>query len=253
MRLLKIALATFVIGILLICMGISIPPLQFVLYLLFAWIPYLRRVLPQVQLSTDGLVTGILCLAGTFAAAHFLLRWLYTAMKNTESEPPRWRARWTLISVTLVLVMFAAGIAASGVVHQSVWLARSDAPMFSYGRREGALAVYCQGNMRRIMSAIQAYASEHDGAMPASLEQLVQQRDIDPSELCCPASEDDQTPRKYVYIGGGMKLSGSSTQPVLAEPLINHGSKLNMAFADSRVNSCSPEQAERYMNAAGNP
>src|SRR5690348_13018298 len=79
--------------------GLAVP-VDFIMALVLGWVFYLRRVLPQVVIARDGVVTGVLCLALFLAGSHTFLGWLYGQVK-AEAEPDdpltrRWRPRWTL-------------------------------------------------------------------------------------------------------------------------------------------------------------
>jgi prepilin-type processing-associated H-X9-DG protein len=176
----------------------------------------------------------------------------------------RWRVRWTALSVVIVLLMFTAGIAATGITHQAAWLARSDQPMFTLqGRsRESANRVKCGSNMRQIGQAIQIYAADNGGKLPDSLELLLT-LDITGEAFICPSSNDEKAPGataeerarnlhkhcSYVYHGRGLTTDSPKDTPILCEPLMHHQhAGMNVLFADGHVDFLSPTQAKAVMD-----
>jgi hypothetical protein len=91
--------------------------------LAFGWVGYLWRVLPRVRVNSDGLATGVVCLVLFTVGLHGLLRWLSAEIGRASGvSPRRWSWRRTLAIVTLVMLMFTVGVAATGIAHQAGWL-----------------------------------------------------------------------------------------------------------------------------------
>jgi prepilin-type processing-associated H-X9-DG protein len=93
------------------------------------WIAYLGRVIPKVRIAWDGVATGVLCLALFTFGLHRTLRWFHVEVQKAggagaERRRP-WSFRWTISLVTLVVMMFVVGIAATGIVHQLGWIIAS--------------------------------------------------------------------------------------------------------------------------------
>lgn len=102
-------------------------------HLVWGWLLYPLRVFPQIQSSWAGIANGIVCF-GLFAAGpHSFLHWLYanigTSNSKTDPLPAAWKPRWTASIVTLVIVMFSAGICAVGITHQIGWMFDRDHPL----------------------------------------------------------------------------------------------------------------------------
>ena len=111
------------------CGGIGMTFLfQVPVYLAFGWVPYLARVVPKLNPDQATVATAVACLLGVVVGGHAFFRWLYA---NTSPEPRRWPWRWTFQLAGLVVVMFVAGIAVTGVVHQTTWLARAPGPIIA--------------------------------------------------------------------------------------------------------------------------
>ncbi|MEW4570091.1 DUF1559 domain-containing protein [Tautonia sp. JC769] len=110
-------------------MGLVVP-LDAVIALTMGWVFFLNRVVPEVTIARDGVITGLLCLIGFVVGAHALLAWFARqrgAGDTGESRP--WPVRWTAAMTGTLLVMFVAGIAATGIVHQVGWLLTSREPV----------------------------------------------------------------------------------------------------------------------------
>jgi hypothetical protein len=94
--------------------------------LAFGWVAYLRRVLPQVRVNGDGVATGVICLVLFTVGLHGFFRWLSAEVGRASGISARpWSWRRTLTIVTLVMLMFAVGVAATGIAHQAGWLIAS--------------------------------------------------------------------------------------------------------------------------------
>lgn len=105
------------------------PVSQFVLGLALGWLAYPVRVFPRVRVDGSGLATAALCLALFTFGLDRTLKWLRREVRSAGGEDAAgqcpWALRWTCSLVVLILVMFVAGVAASGVVHQAGWLIAS--------------------------------------------------------------------------------------------------------------------------------
>jgi|SRR5581483_6825849 len=103
--------------------------LQEILGALFSgWITSVVRFAQEKQVCVPGLVRATVSLIGLFLGSHFFLRWLIRAMLPTDAESAcvrTWYWRNTAATVGLVLLVFTAGVAAIGVVHQTSWLVAS--------------------------------------------------------------------------------------------------------------------------------
>jgi hypothetical protein len=104
---------------------------EIALDLSFGWIAFLVRVVPQLDVRWDGVAVFGVGLSGLAIVGHYLLRWLSRELgKGAEQTRRPWRLRWTLAIAGFVIVMFTAGISMIGATHQTVWLFRSDEPLF---------------------------------------------------------------------------------------------------------------------------
>jgi hypothetical protein len=88
--------------------------------LFLGWIYFLFRVLPQMTVDQTALIQTAVAFVLLTAGVHVLAR---------SWSAGRWKFRWTLAGVALVVVLFAAGTAMIGAAHQVVWLVTSDEPL----------------------------------------------------------------------------------------------------------------------------
>jgi hypothetical protein len=116
----------------------------------FGWVQFLGRVVPTLNPDPWTVGTGLACLVGVIVGAHLFLRWLHRATA-TQPDTPRWPLRRTLRLVAMVVVMFVAGIAVVGVIHQTSWLARSPEPLF--GNRLAAKRTASANSLKQIVIA----------------------------------------------------------------------------------------------------
>jgi hypothetical protein len=133
------------------------PPALFqaVFLMVAGWALFLRRVIPQVTVDWPQVWVTLGALVVFVAGLHQFLIWLRRSGGSDQTNP--WRFRSTAVVATLVVFMFIAGTAMVGIVHQAVWLARSDEPWVTYGgarRRTGS-----HFNIRGIAQGVQVYES----------------------------------------------------------------------------------------------
>jgi prepilin-type processing-associated H-X9-DG protein len=257
------------VGVALLLLSCVAPQIIMVMFQLVAgWTLYLARVLPSVRLNLAGLATAAACLLMIVLLGHRFAGWMGSATPAGDGAAaearPAWRMRWTLGVITIVLLMFVAGIGATGVGHQTVWLARSDRPMFEYRSRETANRVKCGSNLKQIGLALQLYSEKNGGRLPDAMIELLLHEDLSSEVFCCPSSNDDRaqgaTPAEqvqqirrgrhcsYVYHGGGMSWPQPDDVPIACEPLTNHdGDGINILFGDGHVEFLVPVAAERAM------
>ena len=123
--------------VVLICAGVYLP-IEIVVYLAAGWAFFLARVGPGIKVDPGGLAVAFGSLMLLAALTHSFLAWL-----RRQSGASPWKARWTASLVAGLVLMFAAGIAAAGMAHQTGWLFSSPEPWVSFGGQA----------MRRIQSS----------------------------------------------------------------------------------------------------
>lgn len=106
----------------------GLPILETVTTLAFGWFSFLARVIPRQHVNANGMLTAATCVMLLLVGLHSFLRWFTRAWNVGQPDARHWRFRWTAIALGLTLLMFVAGTAFVGMVHQSIWLATSPEP-----------------------------------------------------------------------------------------------------------------------------
>jgi prepilin-type processing-associated H-X9-DG protein len=146
------------------CIGQGVP-IDFLLAILFGWIFYLVRVLPEITVNWDGVATACVCLILFAAGTHVFLRWIQGQRGKSEGSPVRiWRPRWTGGLVGGIVLMFIVGLAAAGIGHQVGWLITSPERLVEGldGARPAARRALSMNNLKQIWMALSAYNERFD-------------------------------------------------------------------------------------------
>lgn len=117
---------TLVVLFLLVIFGGGDWVVQIPYYLVFGWFGFLRENLAALQPNPHLIVEALLCLAALGVGSHYFCRWLYSAMAPQGARV--WRARWTVLGLGLLFLLFAAGIGTIGLTHQAAWLIGAKEP-----------------------------------------------------------------------------------------------------------------------------
>lgn len=86
--------------------------------LLFGWLYFPFRVLPQITVDWPSAILGLISTAIFCAGLHVTIRWFLQ-----QTAPRAWSFRATLVIAATLILMFAAGTAMVGATHQALWLA----------------------------------------------------------------------------------------------------------------------------------
>ena len=113
--------AAFAVGLIVIVAAVF--TMQGVCALLFGWALFLVRVVPQMTIDLPTVAVGS-------AATLIFALVFHQVARACCSGKCVWRIRSTAIVVTVLFLLFAAGISLIGTVHQTAWLVRSDKPLF---------------------------------------------------------------------------------------------------------------------------
>jgi hypothetical protein len=169
--------------------------IQTFFFLALGWAWHTTRVLPALTINWGGVAMMLIAtgLAGTIG--HGCLKWLWSGLGH---QTP-WRAKWTITGLMAVMLMFVAGTAATGVVHQTGWLISGRDPIIKSGGRshETANRVKCASNLRLIGHLIGQYANANGGQRPASLRALLKAAaavDMGTEVFNCPSTSDEKAP-----------------------------------------------------------
>ena len=94
--------------------------------LLFGWINFLRRVVPQAEVNWPGILTGLVFVVLLVAVLHLFAGWCY---RVGASPGRRWRFRWTLSMALALFLMFVAGYSTIGLARHVGWICSSRAAL----------------------------------------------------------------------------------------------------------------------------
>jgi hypothetical protein len=171
MRKLLIGSILILVGCLLLaCLG-AVWPVDALLNLAVGWAFYGYQTLPQVQLNVGGILTATVCLTGFAIGLHAFLRWLYQHMGTARPiEGPAnrlWPIRWTVALLGLIVLMFVAGLAATGISHQAAWLLTSPEPIVKDW--EAPARSQSQNDLKRIGLAMHIYNDDKGTLPPAAI------------------------------------------------------------------------------------
>lgn len=94
------------------------------------WVYFLIRVLPEITLNSTEVLTAFLCFGLLAYGVHRFGNWFYMQVQKKQQREmiQPWPWRWTFSLLTVIVLMFIAGIAAVGITHQTVWLVTTQKP-----------------------------------------------------------------------------------------------------------------------------
>ena len=233
-------------------------------FVTFGWAKYLATVVPRVRWNPGVLLLAAICLTACTLLTHGLAKWLWQG-----NAARRWRWKWTLLALGGVLLTFVAGVAATGVVHQSGWLLRSPVPLVesNWDRRRLAMEVKCRSNLEQLYQMIVGYHSLR-GKPPADIDDLafaVASHGGHLADLVCPeervASNHATTQawletfrqRKpwgsYIYVPGSLPSPDGTRRIILYESEQHHlTGKLHVLFEDGQVDALAPNEASDWLD-----
>jgi prepilin-type processing-associated H-X9-DG protein len=113
------------------CAGQSIP-IELTFYMLTGWVLYLLRSIDQVTVDWPDVFLSLAALVLFTGGLHAFFRWLYPSFRSDDfTNNTTWKVRWTISIVSILMLLFVAGIGTVGIVHQVAWMAHSQEPMIS--------------------------------------------------------------------------------------------------------------------------
>lgn len=170
MRRNAVLIALWIVALVLLgCAGFAVP-MDLAIAIVFGWVWYLIRVVPQVGVAWDGVLTAAVCLVLFLAGSHAVLAWLYEHL-GSEAEkgdpaPRRWKPRWTAALGLLIVLMFVAGLSTAGIVHQAGWLLTSPEPLVHSGMGAVIRRAISTNNLKGIGLALDNYHAAHRSYPP---------------------------------------------------------------------------------------
>ena len=210
-----------------------------VVHLVVGWFYFIRRVLPLVQVN-PGLILSSLFSLGL---AMWLLHRAICGFCLKSGTNTQWTFKHTLAVTTLILVLFGAAIASTGVGHQLAWLKRE--PMASYSGMDRLML----SRTVSLCDLLNVWAEDHDGRYPSSLRQLVPSL-IDEEDAiksfswsATPGGEAEP----LVYLGGFLTTSDPDTLPLIVSPRPFIDGRYLLARKDMTARAVSPEVYQQAM------
>jgi len=248
----------------LFCAGLvpPIPGTDILFFLIFGWISFLFRVLPRIEVRW-AIVGSAAVYVGLFiVGAHYFFRWLGREM--TPREPGdyaavvrAWPWKWTAQIFLLIVLAFASGMAATGAMRQTEWLAGSKKPIYdSYRRR--LLRHWCEANLLTISRSLDAYQSRQN-CMPDSLETLKKWNDANNRyeliDLQPPFGIGYENGRivhlsqdAYLYFGATMKPDADAHAVLVVDALnTHHGAGIHVLYKDGTIDWLEDDDARSFL------
>ena len=155
-----------------LCIGLTIL-VEIPLVLVFGWIYFLLKTLPNVQPDWSAVGLALITLALLIAGIHSAgRRWAngraITPDGSLDSvaanKHPQfvWKARWTASVVIALLLTFTAGISVVGVVHQAVWMMTGEERMIASSSFQFGGRVRSGNHLKSIGIGLHNYADTND-------------------------------------------------------------------------------------------
>lgn len=138
----KAILWTIVVLFVLVAFGGLLPALfRFLFAILFGWIGFLGRVLPEITFNLSAIAFAVVCSGLLLWGMQRFCAWFYGDFRSRHAVDSPWPAvwpwRWTACVYCALWLLFLTSMSATGIAHQLVWLARSNEPVIE-SRRDKA-------------------------------------------------------------------------------------------------------------------
>lgn len=146
------------------CTGLIVP-LDLAFATVFGWFRFLKRVIPEIEVSGPGVVLFVGLIVLAVVAVQFAGAKLLPVVARSGPLPsPRWRTAWTFSLVAAVVLLFVGGISLVGMAHQAYWLATAPVPLTT-SDWQPALRAHSRNNLNMI-SLAEHNAHDVDGRFP---------------------------------------------------------------------------------------
>jgi hypothetical protein len=91
--------------------------------LALGWVVFLKNVVFKAHVYWPSICTGIIAFIVLTLCVHSIFSWLAKekVIFKDEKEGFRWKLKWSVYAVFLLILGFVAGIAIISLIHQSFW------------------------------------------------------------------------------------------------------------------------------------
>ncbi len=193
--------------------------------------------------------------------------------KSGVREPAReaWRWKWSVAGLSMLMLMFVIGTAATGIVHQTGWLITSPKPLVVSSAR-ASWRVKCGSNLRQIHYALLAYRDVHPGFRPTAMKDVIDialAADAGPDCFVCVGSNQDRAPGtqpaeqrdamlasperylSYILSAPGTVGPDNERLVLLYEAMENHEDGINVLYEDGTVAWLDEPAARAWLEGLG--
>ncbi len=134
--------------------------------ILFGWMGFIQRTLPQITFNGDLVVMGCLCALIVLLLAHWCMGWITTSVATARGKTWRWPWKATVCGLIAIALFFVVGMSVGGVVHQVGWISASPGSLYErkgrYAYARSALEeleYQCQQSLQS-SSSLQAFRND---------------------------------------------------------------------------------------------
>lgn len=167
----ELCVVTAIIVVLLALIGAPFA-IQFVFYTvvygLLGWSWFLARTLPEVEWDGSGLVLGLVGVLVFANLLHVVLkRWVKRSTESAEASAAiRWSWRQSASIVLGIGLLFVAGMALVGAVHEAVWCLRSEDQLMGIDSGSPRTRFESQNKLKQIVLAAHNVATAGENVLP---------------------------------------------------------------------------------------
>ncbi len=216
-------------------------------HFVLGWIFHALRTLPQELVNWRPVVIPVGCLVLATWLIHRFVCWWFDA----KEKPRSWCFRHTLSAVTLFLLGCAAAIAFSGVIHQSVWLMGT---RLTERRGMNINLTVAVNNARQLMLALLEF-QDKKGRFPESFQEFEMEPDIVVPgmmrRLVWVETDDSGVREPFLLLHPGGDRPLEAGEPVIVSPVIEQGMKIVVGYGDGSAKSFPAGQLEQVLRNRG--